>query len=112
MDEGESLFKAIAAKLAGENDLVGLGRMMSSPGIRYGARVFAFFYRGQMVFRLGKGFDPTAFEVRTYNLLNPFKRKGPMAGWYQVSSAEGDKWEALARHALRLISQEVAGQDG
>src|SRR5713226_4897153 len=100
MEESESLFKAIAAKLSGENDLVSLGRMMSSPGMRYRGKVFAFFYGGQMAFRLGKGFDPTTFEVRTYNLLNPFKRKGPMAGWYQVPSAEGDKWEALARHAL------------
>ena len=60
-DQEEILFRKIAEKLATENDSVSPGKMMSSPGIKCKNKVFAFYYNKQMVFRLGKEFDPRSF---------------------------------------------------
>jgi hypothetical protein len=104
-EKGEAMFRSIAQRLESESELVSVGRMLSSPGIKYGDKVFAFYYKGEMVFRLGKHFDPSSLGVKRYVPLNPFKTRPPVAGWYQVPSSEGKKWEELARHALRIISE-------
>lgn len=83
---------------------MGVGKMMSSPGIRYGTRVFAFYYKGEMVFRLGRDNDPGTFGVKEFGPLNPYRTRPPVAGWYRVPWSEGGKWEELARQALRIIS--------
>ena len=106
MDDEHYIFQSIVDKLVGEDDSIVLGKMMSSPGIKYRNKVFAFYYGKEMVFRLGKGFDPESYGVENYSLLSPFKSKPPMAGWFQVPFTESQKWEKLARHALGVISQE------
>lgn len=53
MDNEEKVFYAIAEKLSGKNKDVILGKMMSSPGIKYKNKIFAFYYHNQMVFKLG-----------------------------------------------------------
>lgn len=107
MDKEEILFKKIAEKLSSENKLVSTGKMLSSPGIKYRNKVFAFYYGKEMVFRLGKTFDPKTFGIRNYRLLNPFKKKPPLAGWFQISFSEKQKWGKLSRIALRLISEDT-----
>lgn len=107
MDQEELLFRTIADNLAKVNSSVVLGKMMSSPGITYKNKVFAFYYNKQMVFRLGKEFDPKSFQLTEYSLLNPFKNKPPLAGWLQITYADKDKWEKLAKHALHLITKEM-----
>ena len=106
MDKEEKLFQKIAEKLSGEMRTIGLGKMMSSPGIKYKGKVFVFYYKKQMVFRLGKDFNPKFFKVKKYSLLNPFKNKPPLAGWFQIPSSEQKKWETLARQALYHMIQE------
>jgi hypothetical protein len=73
MDTPESQFSTIDEKLAAENEAITMGKMMSSPGIRYHDKVFAFFYKGGMVLRFGRGFDPASMGVDDYSLLSPFK---------------------------------------
>jgi hypothetical protein len=107
MDQEEIIFRKIADQLAKENNSVNLGKMMSSPGIKYKNKVFAFYYNKQMVFRLGKEFDPKSFQIEKFSLLNPFKNKPPLAGWFQITFADQDKWEKLARRALLLIAKEM-----
>ena len=108
MDKEQALFEKIAEKLSGENNSVAPGKMMSSPGIRYKNKVFAFYAKKEMIFRLGKGFQPEAFKIKSYSLINPFKSKPPLAGWFQISFAEKEKWEKLARLALELMTKELA----
>ncbi len=107
MDQEEILFREVANTLKKENNAVSLGKMMSSPGIKFKNKVFAFYYNKQMVFRLGKEFDPKSFQIKKYSLLNPFKNKPPLAGWFQITFADQDKWEKLARQALRLLVNEI-----
>lgn len=105
MDQEEALFNQIADRLMQEYEPVNRGKMMSSPGIRLANKVFAFYHKKEMVFKLGKGFDPTSQGIENYSLLNPFKSKPPMAAWFQVPASEQDKWEDLARQAMRLMSE-------
>lgn len=107
MDQEEIIFRKIADQLAKENNSVNLGQMMSSPGIKFKNKVFAFYYNKQMVFRLGKEFDPKPFQIKKYSLLSPFKNKPPLAGWFQIAFADQEKWEKLAKQALRLIAKEM-----
>ncbi len=108
MDKERKLFEKIAAKLTEEHRHVAPGKMMSSPGIRYKNKVFAFYHQKEMVFRLGKEFEPGKFKIKNYRLLNPFKNKPPMAGWFQLPFDERRKWEKLARHAQEFMAQELA----
>ncbi len=73
---------------------------MNSPGIKYKDKVFAFFHNDEMIFRLGKDFDPHKFGLREVKLLNPFKNKGPLKGWFVVNRFEKEKWEDLTRKAF------------
>lgn len=100
MDKEEALFGKIVETLSGESRHVAPGKMMSSPGITHKGKVFAFYHKKEMVFRLGKAFAPEKFKLKEWSLLNPFKNKPPLAGWFQVPSAERRKWEKLARQAL------------
>ncbi len=83
---------------------VTLGKMMSSPGLQYRGKVFAFSYKNKMVFKPGEGFDMEAFGVTDYSLLSPFKTKPPLKAWFEVPDSESRFWEALTERALQFIS--------
>ncbi len=101
MVENEKLvFDDITAKLCQINRNIGDGNMMSSPGIKYKNKVFAFYHDRAMIFRLGKGFDIESEGVNTYEFLNPFKNKPPMKGWFVVPVTEIDNWQKLAEIAM------------
>ena len=53
-DEGKSEFERIVATLTADDSNVSLGKMMSSPGLKYGDKVFAFQAKEAMGFRLGR----------------------------------------------------------
>ncbi len=99
-DQGKAKFERITATLTAAEDNVSLGRMMSSPGLKYGDKVFAFQAKEGMGFRLGRDFDPAAHGKINFEPLNPFKTKGPLKGWYTVSEDQSDAWEELASSAL------------
>ena len=107
METEEALFKNIASKLANENQSISIGKMMSSPGIKYKNKVFAFYHNKEMIFKLGKQFDPASMGIEQYQLLNPFKNKPPMSGRFQIPFEYGEKWEELARQALHFISKDI-----
>ncbi|MEO7911966.1 MAG: hypothetical protein ABIV47_20165 [Roseiflexaceae bacterium] len=77
-------FQTITEKHATESQSVTIGKMMSSPGIRYNNKVFAFYYRKAMVFRLGWEFDPKTMGIHDYQLLSPFKMKPPLVDWFEI----------------------------
>lgn len=105
MEESEILFKTIIDKLVEKHAEVSQGKMMSSPGIKYGNKVFAFYYNDQMVFRLGKDFDPNAEGISKFSYLSPFKNKPPMKGWIEVPFTDHQKWQDLAELALKKMKR-------
>lgn len=104
MENEQKLFEAIVKKLSRQRR-VNSGRMMSAPGITFNRKVFAFYWKKEMIFRLGKDFDAKTFGLKDWQLLNPFKNRPPMAGWFCVPYSESRHWEELARRALRTLQE-------
>lgn len=101
----EAYFNEIRAAFCSKETGINAGKMMSSEAITYNDKVFAFFSRNkQMVFKLGKEFDPddNDFEIRAFN---PFKKRGPLNGWFEVPYTAKKHWEPLARKALNILKQ-------
>ncbi len=105
-NEEEHCFRSIAALLASENSAITLGKMMSSPALHYQGKVFAFFDGKQMVFRLGRDFQPESFYIRHSRVLAPFKTKPPMVDWFEIPSADQHRREELSRYALQLLREQ------
>ncbi len=87
-------------KLLSSQEGVAPGKMMSSDAIRYNKKVFTFFYKDMMTFKLGADFDPTELYIEEWYPLSPFKTKPPLKGWFMVPEKYMDKWPQLAEMAL------------
>lgn len=96
------LFDQIVDDLLAKDDGIVVGKMMSSPGLKYNNKVFAFYHQQTMGFRLGKAFDPDAFGSKTARFLSPFKNKPPMKAWFIVDAEEKELWHSLAYEALKF----------
>ncbi len=102
----EDKFNQVAANLATHLG-VDLGPMMSAPGIQYKGKNFAFFYQEEMVFRLGRDWNPRDVGITEWHHLSPFKNKPPMLDWFCITAKDADVWQDLATRAL---SRMVAGK--
>jgi TfoX/Sxy family transcriptional regulator of competence genes len=106
MNDSQAIFQTVLETLSKEYDEVTSGKMMSRDGIKYKGKVFAFFHKNQMVFKLGREFEPEAEGIRNYSVLSPFKTKAPLYDWLEIPSDSQIQWESLARKALeRMIGQ-------
>lgn len=101
------LFQTIAEELVQNHKYVEQGPMMSAPGIRYKNKNFAFFYKEEMTFKLGKNFNAKANGIKKVRHLSPFKTKPPMKSWYIISSNQKDLWPLLSGLALDYIQREI-----
>lgn len=91
---------ALVNKFSASDPEIYLGKMMSSPGLKYRDKVFAFYKNGEMGFRLGPKFDPDKFGLTNAKPLSPFKTKPPLRGWYIIEKNESNLWDTLATMAL------------
>jgi hypothetical protein len=80
------------------------GRMMSSPALTVGGKVFCFFNGEQMVFKLGKEADRSRPELDGASYLSPFKTKPPMTAWLCVPFQSRDQWSRLAEEARSVVA--------
>ncbi len=92
------------------NKNVTTGRMMSSPGVAYEGKIFAFFHRGEMGFKAGREFDPASLGLRRWRYLSPYKTKPPMKDWFILTHKEVGFWKKLAVVALRRMMGEFGGR--
>ncbi|MEQ8339328.1 MAG: hypothetical protein RIA62_18345 [Cyclobacteriaceae bacterium] len=99
MRTAEEQFDLICASYAGKPG-VEKGKMMSSPGLKYNNKVFAFLYKEKMGLRLGPSFDPDKWGLKNPEPLSPFKVKPPLKGWLLIDQREMDLWEPFADMAL------------
>lgn len=105
MNNELQLFEEIRTRLVNQEDLVSEGKMMSTQAIKYDGNVFAFISKnGNMVFKFGKDFDPESQDFECIP-FNPFKNKGPLAGWFEVSYSQHELWESLTKEALSIIKK-------
>ena len=106
MDKEEEYFHKIADKISKEYESVKTGKMMSSPGISYKKKFFAFYYKKEITLRLGKDFVPKEHGIKKWKYLNPFKNKAPMKNWFQIPYSEKRIWAKLAIYAMNNLSEE------
>jgi len=109
LDKEEKQFNDIVEMLVGQNIDVEFGKMMSCQAVIYKKKVFAFYHqkRKEIVFKLGKDFNPKEFGITDFSLLNPFKNKPPMTAWFHIPSQFSDKWNTLAGTALNYLISEI-----
>lgn len=69
MSETLKEFERIVEKLSKQEGVI-LGKMMSSPGLKYNNKVFAFYYKDQMCFKLGESKTPDELGI---DLLRVFE---------------------------------------
>lgn len=100
MTPAEEKFYTIVKLLEETNEDVHLGKMMSSPGLKVGKKVFTFYHKETMGFRLGKDFEPEKLGLKTARYLSPFKTKPPLKAWQIIDFEENEFWEELATLAL------------
>ena len=100
MNQPDALFETISSKLSSKYPGVSIGKMMSSPGLKFQDKVFAFYHNKSMGFRLGASFDPEKFGLKNFKPLSPFKKKPPLKGWFIIDNLESDVWELLSEKAL------------
>ena len=104
MSSAKTLYNQLTTQLCELDPNIHPGKMMSAEGLKYKDKVFLFFYKDDhMVFKLGKNFDLTEAGSSTIKPFNPFKNKGPLAGWFQVGYEEKELWEPLGRMALEVL---------
>ncbi len=103
----EDLFNEIRTGFCLRDPSIKNGKMMRSEAITYKDKVFAFFSRKKkMVFKLGKAFNPDTYGVEI-SVFNPFKKRGPLNGWFEVSYDHKEQWESLTEKALTHIKNEI-----
>lgn len=106
MSTPKSHYDHLITQLCTLNPDIHPGKMMSADGLKYKGKVFLFWGKNDhMVFKLGKGFDPTELGSTTIQAFNPFKNKGPLADWFQVGFEEKELWEPLSRMALEVAQR-------
>lgn len=99
MSNAETQYREIVKKLTTEHKEVFEGKMMSSPGIKYKDKVFSFYNKESMGFRLDKELDIHQYAANP-KPLSPFKKKPPLKGWWIIDHSESGCWEELAKIAL------------
>lgn len=102
--EAATLFDQLVTEYVQKED-VAPGKMMSSPALKYQGKVFAFFHKEAMTFKLGKNFNPESFGLHKWSYLSPFKNKPPMRAWIVVEATEKDQWPYLTELALAFMQQ-------
>jgi hypothetical protein len=104
IESEEVHFRSIAESLANGHSDVTWGKMMSSPGIRYKEKFFAFYYDKTIVFRFGREFKLEEIGITNYSLLSPFKSKPPLVDWFRITVADQERWGELAEIALQRMA--------
>ena len=99
----ENVFQRILAELENELPGVASGNMMRSPAITFQAKVFCFYYDGEMCFKLGQKAADYMVQYEGSRFLNPFKNKPPMKGWLVVPSEFSRDWKLLATEAYQAM---------
>ncbi len=104
VESEETFFRGIAEAIANEHTDVTWGKMMSSPGIKYKDKFFAFYDNKTIVVRFGREFKPETIGISDYTLLAPFKTKLPLLDWFRISASDQDRWQEAAKIALQRMA--------
>ena len=102
MTDLQERFDGIQQRMTASEGDVMEGNMMRSPGLKCRDKVFAFYHKERMGFRMGPQFDPEEFGLVDWGPLSPFKTKPPLKGWFMVGGGDVEAWEKLTGLALEF----------
>ncbi len=105
MNDARTRFEQICDQLIEEDGVVA-GKMMASPGLKYGKKVFLFYHDGELGAKLGRDADLGVHGISVVKHLSPFKNKAPLYNWYMISWKDAERWSAIAAQALEYIRNE------
>lgn len=102
--ESELYFFQLRKFFIEENSEVNEAKMMHAPAIGFGKKVFSFYFKEAMIFKLGKDFNPEKEGITNWEHLNPFKNKPPMKAWFVIPYEGGKQyWEDLILKSFEFI---------
>lgn len=100
----EDKFKTVASGLE-QHQGVSLSKITPSPELHYNGKSFAFFHQDEMVFRLGKEWNPEEDGILKWKNISPLNKDEPLNDWFSITAKDADLWPILATQALsRMIS--------
>ena len=103
--EGKDSKNPLAFRYYNENQLVAgkasPGQMFGMPVLKAGGKAFVGYFRGDMTFKLPEPMRSQALALEGARLFDPSGMGRPMREWVQVPASASDRWQALARAALR-----------
>lgn len=97
-------FEAICDHMIDTYPEVKAGKMMSSPALKCKDKVFAFFHKDSMTFKLGRDFVPEELGITKWSHLSPFKNKAPLYDWISIPDSYQQHWSSLCELALKKMS--------
>lgn len=102
MTSEATAFDAIVRSLRTRSGVT-VARMFGAPGLRINGKVFATFYKGDLVLKLSQDRVQELIDSRDAVLFDPGHGRVSKV-WVAVKPRAVDQWPALAREALQFVS--------
>jgi TfoX N-terminal domain len=93
-------YDAIAAELTATSPAA-KGQMFGMPCLKNSGKMFAGYFNGAMVFKLGAPAHGEALALSGARLFDPSERGHAMKEWVEVPATHASRWLELAREALK-----------
>ncbi len=102
--KADELYQKIGEDLATENGVIA-SQMFGKPCLKHNNKAFAAFFKGHMVFKLGKE-NMAELKTKYPASVNwdPSGKNRPMKDWLQVSFEYHDDWKDLAIRAMDFVN--------
>lgn len=100
---GDQLYQEIGEAL-GKKHEIATGQMFGKPCLKINNKAFAAFFKGEMVFKLGRE-EIKLLQEKYIGSVNwdPSGKKRPMKDWLQIPYEYKDDWLVLAKQALGYL---------
>ncbi len=102
--DSQEQFEAVASALTASSAAV-KGKMFGMPTLIIRGKAFAGLFKDAMVFKLPGEDHARALALPGSRLFDPSGRRRPMKEWVEVPPKHAPRWPALARQALRYVSE-------
>jgi hypothetical protein len=86
------------------------GTIFANPCLMIHGKVFAGRFGEGMVFKLGGRVHARVLSLAGARPFDPLKKGQPMKAWVEVPRRHANRWPALARAALRIVSKSLGGR--
>lgn len=104
---GEDKYAQIGLEMANQHQ-TSSGQMFGKPCLKTSNKAFAAFFKGEMVFKLGKD-EVNLLKDKYPNAVNwdPSGKGRPMKDWLQVPEEFNADWEKLALEAKAFVESNL-----